>query len=216
MYSDFAFRWMQVFVSPADPSLPLLLAEYDALPGSELESANPTSYTANAQVFANRGRYPDGIPDGTTNTLWFAERYASCYNVSLYYSSWDVSSRPTFADGGPLFGGKNSGHVYPVSVPGSAFSEPSRPGATFQVRPKLSPRPVLNDHPSESDIEAYIQAIANPPADGCDPKIPQTPHLSGMIVGLADGSVRTIGRGVAPHVFWSLVTPAGGEVVSDW
>jgi type II secretory pathway pseudopilin PulG len=215
-YSDFAFRWMQVFVSPADPSLPVLLADYNNSPEDELASANPASYSANAQVFANRARYPDGISDGTTNTLWFAERYASCYFEPVHYSSWDVNSRPTFADGGPLFGGKNSGYVYPVSAPGSAFSEPSRPGATFQVRPKLSPRPVLNDHPSESDIEAHLQALANPPAEGCDPRVPQTPHLSGMIIGLADGSVRTIGGGVAPHVFWSLVTPAGGEVVSNW
>jgi hypothetical protein len=36
-----------------------------------------------------------------------------------------------------------------------------------------------------------------------------------MLVGLGDGSVRTVSPGIAPHVFWSLVTPAGGEVVGD-
>jgi prepilin-type N-terminal cleavage/methylation domain-containing protein len=215
-YSDFAFRWMQVFVSPADPSLSRLRADGLTPTEDDLMSENPVSYSANAQVFANRARYPDSISDGTTNTLWFAERYASCYTESISYPSWDPGWRPTFADGGTLFGGKNSDYVYPITSPGSAYSEPSRPGATFQVRPKLYPRPVINENPSQADYEAYLHAAANPPAGGCDPKVPQTPHASGMIVGLADGSVRTVGVGIAPNVFWSLVTPAAGEVVTDW
>jgi hypothetical protein len=37
-----------------------------------------------------------------------------------------------------------------------------------------------------------------------------------MLIGLGDGSVRTASPGIRPEVFWSLVTPAGGEVTGDW
>jgi hypothetical protein len=35
-----------------------------------------------------------------------------------------------------------------------------------------------------------------------------------MITGLMDGSGRVLRGGMAPHVFWSAVTPAGGETVA--
>lgn len=44
--------------------------------------------------------------------------------------------------------------------------------------------------------------------------LPQTPHSGGMLVALADGSIRIIAPNVANEVFWGMVTPDGGEVVS--
>ena len=35
-----------------------------------------------------------------------------------------------------------------------------------------------------------------------------------MLVGLFDGSVRTVSPRVSEEVFWGSVTPAGGEVVT--
>jgi hypothetical protein len=35
-----------------------------------------------------------------------------------------------------------------------------------------------------------------------------------MLVGMGDGSVRVIGRRTQHAIYWGLVTPAGGEVVS--
>ncbi|MBX9582660.1 MAG: prepilin-type cleavage/methylation domain-containing protein, partial [Gemmataceae bacterium] len=53
-----------------------------------------------------------------------------------------------------------------------------------------------------------------PPLENCNPLIPQTPHESGLLTALMDGSVRSVGPGIAEHVFWGHVTPAGGEVVT--
>jgi hypothetical protein len=68
---------------------------------------------------------------------------------------------------------------------------PSKPGevppVTFQVRP----------------------AVAD-----CDPRLPQTPHEGGMLVGYLDGSVRTMRAGVSPAAYWAAVTPAGGETIA--
>jgi hypothetical protein len=110
--------------------------------------------------------------------------------------------RPTFADGGPLLGGKNERDVHPVTDPATGVTRPSRPGATFQVRPRFwvpdptARRPRLPDE--------------------CDWSVPQATHPSGLVVALADGSARTVRPGISPEVFWGAVTPAGGEVLSDW
>ena len=37
-----------------------------------------------------------------------------------------------------------------------------------------------------------------------------------MLVGLVDGSVKQLNPGIAPHIFWGAITPAGGEVLGDW
>ena len=51
----------------------------------------------------------------------------------------------------------------------------------------------------------------------CDASIPQTPHLGGMQVAMADGSVRGVSGSISQWTFWAAATPAGGEVVSvDW
>lgn len=45
----------------------------------------------------------------------------------------------------------------------------------------------------------------------CDPRLPQTPHSEGIQVGMADGSVRLVGRGLSPAIWYAAQTPAGGE-----
>jgi hypothetical protein len=49
-----------------------------------------------------------------------------------------------------------------------------------------------------------------------DATLPQTPHAQGMLIGMMDGSVRTVSRGVKPEVFWGAVTPSGGEPFADF
>jgi prepilin-type N-terminal cleavage/methylation domain-containing protein len=50
----------------------------------------------------------------------------------------------------------------------------------------------------------------------CSGSIASTPHES-MIVGLGDGSVRTVARSVSTNTWWWAYTPAGGEVLgNDW
>ena len=75
----------------------------------------------------------------------------------------------------------------PVTSGFPPVTRSSTPGLTFQARPKL---------------------------EDCNPLIPQTPHAGGMLVGLFDGSVRSISPRVGEEVFWGSVTPAGGEVVT--
>ncbi len=151
------------------------------------------SYAANAQVFEVPRSLQNGFPDGTSNTIAFAEHYSNCGSLSF---NWVLAAnylieeglhRTTFADGGPAIQtGYGSPDCYPVTSGQPPTTLGSIPDLTFQVCPSIQ---------------------------NCDPRIPQTPH-TGMQVGFADGTVRTIFGDITTSIFWGLVTPNGGEVVS--
>lgn len=186
---------LPLYISPSDPSPHFSESE-------GFQRATLISYGANAWVFRGVSKYPEAIRDGTSNTLFFVEQYASCgacddraisgpkYDryrcISHWYQGEWPLTRPTFADGGGVFDGDRNG-VHPVTAAGR--TQPSRPGVTFQLRPTK---------------------------EACDASLMQTPYRNGLLVALGDGSVRTVSHAVPPEVFWGAVTPAGGEVLSDW
>lgn len=174
-----------------------------------------TSFAGNSQVFVGQPSLSSTFPDGLSNTLLLTEHYFRCGRAIFSYV-WNQPSyqdenglralngfrRPSFADGGPILGGKTERDVYPVTDPATGVTRPSRPGATFQVRPKFwIPDQTVPRHPQP---------------DECDAAVPQASHAAGLVVALADGSARTVRSGVSPEVFWGAVTPAGGEVLADW
>lgn len=194
-----------LYRSPSDPSAALFP------PDGPRSLFHHTSYAANGQVFVGHPSFDRTFADGTSQTILFAEHYLACGLSQFIYSSVDpykyLSRRPTFADGGPILGGSNPGDVYPITSGSPAVTRPSRPGATFQVQPRVwAPERSAGGGPSR------------PPGPGeCDSTLPQTPHAGGMLVALADGSVRVIRPSVSVETFWAAVTPAGGEVIAgDW
>jgi hypothetical protein len=170
------------------------------------------SYAANAQVFFGSPSFAYTFRDGSANTVMLAEHYAyrcgaNNVNPDGFTFSWmmvhlessamrEDPSRATFADGGILK--INVNDVAPISqgVPPITRGMKKIPGrkAEFVVVPiAFQDRPTLKD---------------------CRPDLPQTPHHS-MVTGYGDGSVRLTAPSITPAVFWSLTTPAGGEVVSN-
>jgi hypothetical protein len=91
--------------------------------------------------------------------------------------------------------------VYPITVAG--VTTPSRAGMTFQTTPR---------HRGTTGL--FIENDGPIPLSPsyCDPTVAQTPHSGGMLVGLADGSVRTLSSGMSTSAYWAAVTPLGGEV----
>ena len=56
-----------------------------------------------------------------------------------------------------------------------------------------------------------------PSIRNCNPALAQTPHRSGMLVAMGDGSVRILAPGMSEATYWAAVTPAGGEILGpDW
>lgn len=176
---------VRAYQSPADPTL------------GDPTKRGTTSYAANYQVFKVGASLNRSCPDGTSTTIAFGERYATCGSTGNQWDAppilcTDMSNnfitcerpqrrRSTFAD--PTYD-----DVMPVTGQNGTF--PSTPGLTFQVMPRST---------------------------DCNSRILQTPHSSGMLTGFLDGSVRTIAPGVSPATFWAAVSPAGGEVLgNDW
>jgi prepilin-type processing-associated H-X9-DG protein len=111
---------------------------------------------------------PASFPDGTSNTLLFAEKLALCGGQGTL---WARSSE------------------YDKWLPTFAFWS-AGPKSLFQVQP----------YPWDS---------------ACTPNRASTAHSGGIVVGMADGSARTLASTLSGDVWWSLCTPAGGEVASD-
>ncbi len=182
---------VNVYRSPADPTL--LLNQPASSSGEPI--ASRSSYAANAVAFSGQPTLTHSFSDGTSNTILFAEHYSMCRDTLYFYWLGGTSMAPqvrasSFADRGSIpspFGFYRLQDVVPVTMGSPPVSTASTPGFTFQVRPRV---------------------------EDCNPLIPQTPHENGMLVAMADGSVRVMRGGIAESVFWGMVTPAGGEVVS--
>ena len=174
------------YISPADPT-------YD-LTGGLL---NRSSYPVNALAFSYGSSLQSTFPDGLSHTIGYAEHYSHCDNTYFFYFEGEETMsvsylrRATFADKlefvSPSGAYIELNDVVPITDRGIATTtRASRQGATFQLRPKLTE---------------------------CDPTIPQTGHAGGMIIGLMDGSVRTISPQINEASFWSAITPNGAELI---
>jgi prepilin-type N-terminal cleavage/methylation domain-containing protein len=109
------------YVSPADPS------------PQQAKLAGGVSYAANGQAFQGRRRLPSSIPDGTSQTIAFAEHYAQCDQVVFLYTaaSSNLSMHlPTFAE--PFF------DEVPTTTGPPPTSGPTLDPVTFQVAPPLN------------------------------------------------------------------------------
>jgi hypothetical protein len=153
------------------------------------------SYAANAVLF-DRTANLRHVSDGLSNTIAFAEHYAVNCGGSTFY--WSIKSIPIYVPQPnptgskivrtPTFADAAYGDVVPVR--NGLTTNASVAGLTFQVQPAIS---------------------------NCDPRIPQTAHLGGMPVALADGSVRILTPSISEATFWAAVTPRGGEVLgNEW
>ena len=124
----------------------------------------------------------DGIKDGTSNTIFYAERYGTCTASGSVDSStpsnlWADSNgyyRPAF--------GLNSGQP-PTTV--------YQKTAMFQTSPDW-----LHE---------------------CDVSRAQSPHASGMTVGVGDGSVRFVSPSIDADLWANLCDPRDGNAIgANW
>ena len=186
---------VKMYLSPADPTIVW------SQTGSPL-----ASYGANAFALRKPCWLASSFPDGTSNTIAFAEHYAfGCGNAQFSWLETTAfaidlpgiitinNHRATFAEPEAIPASTPftplPPDIYPVTSGDPPTSAGSEPGWAFQVRPTLAE---------------------------CNYRVAQTPHTGGMLVAMFDGSVRTLGPGISSSVYWGLVTPAGGEILADY
>jgi len=62
-----------------------------------------------------------------------------------------------------------------------------------------------------------VKGDACPFAGGNTQYVPISPHNTGILVALADGSVRLVDQGINPNTWWHALTRNGGEALgTDW
>jgi hypothetical protein len=128
-----------------------------------------TNFAANWLVFKGGPRDPGfgglaRIPDGTSNTVMYAERYQMCSGTPCL---WGYSQYYYWA---PMF---------------AYFSQ-----GKFQV---------------------------HPPQESCNPALAQSIHRDGLLVGMCDGVVRTVGDHIGADTWALVVCPNDGQVLpAEW
>lgn len=183
---------LKIYVCPADPTVHSPgLAMLGPLGQADRWAAG--CYAANVQVFGvlsnpltgtvlnyqGYSRIPASFPDGASQTILFAEKYATCGKGGSLWDAYDS------APSGVTF------HYQPMVANQFGFGNAAvGPGSLFQLKP-------------------------TPPV--CNPALAQTAHNGGILVGLADGSVRSVNSGVSGATWWAAFTPSTGDLLgSDW
>jgi prepilin-type N-terminal cleavage/methylation domain-containing protein len=159
----------------------------------------PGSYATNYQVFG-RPNHPWGwawgcmgatklaaIQDGTSNTIFFAEKRAGCVggsngsNGNLWaHGWWNPDWMATFANS-DIFGGYSGNPL--VAQPGQG---------------------------------AFVTPQIQPTDQNCQQFRPTGFTASGCQVAMGDGSVRSVSANVNVTTWTWALTPNGGEVLGNW
>jgi prepilin-type N-terminal cleavage/methylation domain-containing protein/prepilin-type processing-associated H-X9-DG protein len=137
--------------------------------------------------YPSANRIPASFPDGTSNTVFFAEKCSGC----------GIFSQP---DGG---GNLWAGWTAPIWEVMPIFAIPGYGGQYY-------------DQGTPPQVYLWQQS-PTPWATNCDPYRPSTFHTGGMNVSLMDGSVRFLGSGVSQATWSLAVNNQDGLVLgSDW
>jgi len=234
-----AMQVIQTFLSPADSTAssgavnPSVAGSSQGTPPTGYQSSwtgsyATTSYAANGQVFgSNSGGLPRTFVDGTSNTIMIAERFQICTpgsGTNPVYNLWGVGfwgpQMPAFAALNP--NASPSTNMYMSATPPGG--SPSYVAGTIQVRLGTTAAGLSNPtgvaagsncNPTTAAYQKF--QVAPRGCIPCDSRVAQTPHPGGMLVGLGDGSVRSISPSISDWSYWAAVTPAGNETpYTDW
>jgi prepilin-type N-terminal cleavage/methylation domain-containing protein len=213
---------VKTYQAPADPSLPADATGWAT--GDDGNSRGLTSYAANWHVFRGGwgedwqvggiSRIPASIPDGTSNTIIFAERYAICGpDPNL---GWSNAQPLRYAEHIWNEDGQNVG---PVAEP---WNPRSNTTPSFWVHLSVTGAPDQSQSVNWKKVPNYPWSFAvpfqpKPAVRDCDPLRLQSLSLSGIQVGLGDGSVRMVSTGVSVATWGKAIDPNDGLTLgNDW
>lgn len=148
------------------------------------------SYAANALLFAPTNS--SGAMTNWDSGLSIAKIADGSSNTIAYTEkATDCSSGNSTTDGGSLWGVEWS-PWWPV-VWANALGQPYTSG------------------------DPLILPVRQPTPSTCDWRRPSTPHTGGMLVVMADGSVRSVSSGVSSTTLWLAAKPDDGQSLpSNW
>jgi prepilin-type N-terminal cleavage/methylation domain-containing protein len=170
------------------------------------------SYSANVLIFdpnPNSRNLIAAMPNGTSNCIMFGHRLEYCFDgdpldVAFGYNDWDATPdqtgtyHPMPGFGWGTYFTKRGNYIGPNNQRGGGLS-PLRAGAYPEYTHGALPFQIL-------------------PAPGsCDPHVLASPHTGVMVVGLGDGTVRTVSPGISLATWLTACIPDNGQVLgNDW
>jgi prepilin-type N-terminal cleavage/methylation domain-containing protein/prepilin-type processing-associated H-X9-DG protein len=172
-----------------------------------------TSYAYNYQVtrtdWEGYTNFPAAIIDGTSNTIFFAEKYGQPAN-DPWQADWGGN---TWWEWSPKFAADltdipgNGGCATVTDPQGRQHGQMYKLGIHFLVRPTIRycDATLICDETGGPGVHQICQVTAT------------TAHTGGMNVALGDGSVRNLAQAMSISTFWAACTPKGGDTLgNDW
>lgn len=192
-----------LFICPSETSREFLNADTVAI----------TSYLSNGLLFSNEPNLRR-VVDGTSNTIAFVESYVRTEVNGTATEVGVTTYTQTASKGAATF-------AHPCSGQDECFGlriSLKLPNVIGRINRPSSTTP--EDWTIDYDTRApnALQDATNPPIQSnpvqeqADGTLLQSIHPGVMNIVMLDNSVRSLSDSVDPTVFWSLVTPAGGEV----
>jgi prepilin-type N-terminal cleavage/methylation domain-containing protein len=193
----------KIFINPLDPS-----QSNGAYNDSGWGIYSVTGYVSNYQAMGGIVNKTTGTPfildtkktiqqisDGTSNTVMYTTRTAVCERNPCAY-------RPSYS--GPFY------NIAPYANASDWYEW----------------MPVLNYWKNGASSTGYLTGAntkfqVNPTWAGrnstCDFRLASQLGSGGILVGMGDGSVRTVSSGITGTTWWAAMTATGGEVLgNDW
>jgi len=203
------------YLCPADGTNP---SHIDAnSPGNYGPLFATGSYAANVMVFDPSGGRGiiNAMPNGTSNVVMFGHRLELCDATNLFgdppptdyiYNDWDATPDQT----GTYHPIPGFGWVNYLNRRGNYINESIVQNGNGQ-------HPITSGaFVNYSDGNLPFQ-VGTPAAGNCDPYVLASPHTGAMVVGLGDGSVRTVTAGISVSTWLNACIPDSGVPLgSDW
>jgi prepilin-type N-terminal cleavage/methylation domain-containing protein/prepilin-type processing-associated H-X9-DG protein len=235
---------IKTYQAPNDPTLPGDGRSWAS--GATGQHRGVTSYAANWHVFrggwgedwqfGGKARIPATIPDGTSNTIAFFERYGLCGDQNLcnnWGQNYDGAGHQYCAQHIWNEDGQNGGPVCQNwnPTPGSwcwetpnwfaDFPNSGGQGSTFgdpNVPPNgVSPQGYGSNYPFYYPMSFVTLPQSSPTLNQCDPSRLQAFNGGNIMVLMMDGHVRTVGTNVSQLTWAEAIVPDDGQTLGiDW
>jgi prepilin-type N-terminal cleavage/methylation domain-containing protein len=177
----------KIFQAPNDPTQQA---------GGSWYAYDGISYPINGLAFPSWQvtKFPNSFPDGSAQTIFFAEAYGQV--------SW-----PNYAAGNYLW---RSWWRYTSHRP---WHDPLNPAAIDVWSPDYFADRLLNGIPIINNPPFQIL----PPVNLADNYLPQALSAQGINVGMGDGSAKLVAANVSPTTWYAANTPNSNDVLGqDW